>query len=766
MATKNSVLAVLLFATILVAIFVGNSPASASKSSAPNAPTLSVVNKIPDFYAEGKGDAYSNMFMKISSKGGYLNTGSTTITLTPWSYVTAEWTIGKVYIILLANVTETNFYIAYLYLTNSSTPMIIRLFEYRYATLRSLVFTGIQYVFARYTTTVPVEIPAMKFVPKAQPGNVLSAIGPELYVNQNSGQVMNGTSVWKVFPLLEQYFQESTDYNEIWSVFTDDSGYYFGIFYMPNSDPNHVILEHQVRLNDYQTFSGRTFDATWTKKGFPNLLTLRLPQPSVVKVNGFPVQTDSQGMASIYLPKASITIEAPNEINPEGGTRWHFSSWANFGSSNPLTLKIGSAIDLTASYTQQFLLTVDSEYGNVQGSGWYDQGANVTVSAPESLMTDNATRRVFVRWEGDYASDSNAVTITINSPKHMVAIWKTQFDVKLELVGVPSNATAQVSVNGQMQIVNGSTPLDVWVDSNAQITVEVPNTQISGSGVNFNFAELRVDNQPSGSNILVTKPITIDLVYVASTKSPSSIDLNVNPANIALGQQLTVNGKVNGIAGSSTVNLSYSSDNANWEPLADVSTLGDGTFSFTWKADRAGAYFVRAYWSGNERYTPASRVISVHVQEGLSADPGSSNLPDFIQTIVGKVNGIPFVATVVGLAGSLLALGLAIGTLLVPGSSNIIGYFIGSLLIGFVFVFPISAIILSLKAARSHRSPRLVWLIPVATIWVAALATLLANGIVFFAPAPLLEAVVFLLISSNAILMPLMFSVALAKFVA
>ena len=156
----------------------------------------------------------------------------------------------------------------------------------------------------------------------------------------------------------------------------------------------------------------------------------------------------------------------------------------------------------------------------------------------------------------------------------------------------------------------------------------------------------------------------------------------------------------------------------------------------------------------------------MHVQEGLGQDPGSGNLQDFMRTVLGKVNGVPFVALLVGLAGSLLGLGLTIGSLLVPGSSQVAGYFIGSLLIGFVFVFPISAIVLSVKAARSHRSPRLLGLIPVATIWVAALATLLANGIVFFVPAPLVEAVLFLLIASNVILMPLVFSVALAKFVA
>lgn len=261
MAQRTHVLVVVLFVITLVAAFPTPSP-HAFAVKAPAAGTMSVVNQVPDFYAEGKGESYSNMFMKISSKGGYLNTGSKTINLTPWGYVTTDWTVGKVYIILLANVTESNFYIAYLYLTNSSTPMIIRLFEYKYATLKNFVLYGVQYVFARYTTTLPVEMPTINITPRAQLGNSISAIGPELYLNQKSGTAINGTTVWHAHPLLEQYFSGESEYNEIWTLFTDElGGYYFGIFYLPNNNPDRVILEHQVRLNDYKPYTGRSFEA-------------------------------------------------------------------------------------------------------------------------------------------------------------------------------------------------------------------------------------------------------------------------------------------------------------------------------------------------------------------------------------------------------------------------------------------------------------------------------------------------------------------------
>lgn len=141
-------------------------------------------------------------------------------------------------------------------------------------------------------------------------------------------------------------------------------------------------------------------------------------------------------------------------------------------------------------------------------------------------------------------------------------------------------------------------------------------------------------------------------------------------------------------------------------------------------------------------------------------------MPEFIRTIVEKVNSVPLAPAILALAGSLLTMGLTIGGLLAPGNAAMVGYFIGSLLIGLVFIFPISAIGFSLRAARSHRSPGVVWLIPLATIWVATLAMLLANGIVFFVPGVLLDAVLALLVLSNATFVPLAFSVALARVVA
>lgn len=228
-------------------------------SDSANSATMSAVTQVPDFYAGGSSSSYS---LRISSQGGYLANGPYSTTLVPWGYVTTKWTIGTVYIIFLANITATDFTVAFLYLTNSTDPFILRVYKYSDDSLNFMTFQGIEHVYAQMVTTNSVPVPQLKI--KAQPkilGNVLCAIGQDIYLNTGYGKILNGTAALTIFPLRNQYFTAPSDYNELWSLLTDDAGHlFFGILYFRNNDATHVIIEHQLRLNDLQAIGGRTFD--------------------------------------------------------------------------------------------------------------------------------------------------------------------------------------------------------------------------------------------------------------------------------------------------------------------------------------------------------------------------------------------------------------------------------------------------------------------------------------------------------------------------
>jgi hypothetical protein len=767
MKSKIVVLSISLLLMVSLAVFAADTAmVNGEMSVSPAIPRFSVTNQVPDFYAIGESNGVK---LEISPNGGTLSTTASSQALTPWGYVTATWPAGTVYIIFLANVTQNDFSIDFLYLTNSSSQFTLRTFGYQSATLSMMTFDGNEIVNSGMVETTSVDMPKISLDVKPRVNNPLSAIGPSIYINQNSGTIISGTTMLKVTPIQNQIFQSPTDYNELWALLTDDVGdYYFAILYMQNSDQSHVILEHEIRLNDYQTVPGQTFNAQWTGGPLPSNLKVTLPEPNlIVKVDGFPFQTDNRGQALISVPQGSITVETPNEITPAPGVRMHFSSWGDSGNANPLKLNIDSYADLKARYQSEYQLTIDSPYGPAKGAGWYAQASNATFSVPSMIDLNNGTRRVFQQFVGDYNSTSNSGILIMNSPKHVITNWQTQFYVQLQTSGAPSNFTVAVAVDGNLQFVSESSSSGLWVSRGHQLNIQVQTKQIPGAGLNYNFQELRVNGQTSSGNIVVNGPMSIEILFSQEQKASSTIDLKVNPTSTLSGNPVTIAGSVSGSNGPSNVTLSISSNKVDWRQLAKVPLGASGSFSYAWIPSQPQTYYITATWPGDSQHAPSSATTSVDVQNPAPIGiPTSSGLQNIVQTISNQLRAIPLLALPLKLVTSLLTLGTITADSLFPNASGVGGYFIGSLLVGFVFVFPISAIVLSIKAARSRKSPSFVWLIPLATVWIAALFVLVASGIFFSVPQALLSASAFLLVSSNTLLIPLVFSFFLARTLA
>ena len=712
---KTTAIALLLLTIALIAV-LGTGAAYARPISAPFLSSESAVHQVPDFSAKGDGNGYS---LNISTKGGYLSNDSSRITLTPWSYVTTNWASGTVNIIFLANVTQNDFYIAFLYLTNSSSQITLRIFEYQGGSYRTIVVEGTQQISNKLVNTSPVIIPTPHFDVKSQAPNSFTVFGREILVDGNYGTVLNGSITLKVASLQNQVFDGPSDYNELWSLLSDNFGnYYFAILYMQNNDTHRTILEHQLRLNDFRTPGGRTFDAQWVNGHFTSTLQIRLPtSSSIVKVDGFPFQANNNGVLSVGVPGNSAIVEVPNETSSANGMRMRFSSWDNYGTANPLNVSVNSLTQLVANYRVEYLLTIESKYSLAKGAGWYPEGTNATFSVSRILSLENGTRRFFLGFGGDYNSTSSTGYVVMSSAKRVSTNWKTQYDVRLQLSGVPTNSTVAVNVNGKLQTVNGSKAAELWADNNAQLDVEVPTTQIQAASVNYNFKGLQVDGQVSTSIVKITKPIMITVVFSDQPKAPSSINFDVTPVSAISGDPVTISESLSVGNNSSTVHLSFSMDSENWQPIANVSTRQGGLFSYIWTPDAPGSYVVRAYWQSDTRHVSSLDTVPVKVQTDVPADlGGSGNLPNLSQEFSKVANGWPYASLPIALARSFVTLGVVLATLLVPGGSPVVGYFMGSLLLGFVFVFPTSAIIFAYRASKNRRSPSVVWLIPLFTL--------------------------------------------------
>jgi hypothetical protein len=765
MLSRNFTLSILL--AVILAGFVAPSVSGQNVFLTVPQPNGSVPNQIIDFYAGGSFEGYQ---LQVSPKGGTLSINDNlAMSLVPWGYISAKWTVGRIYIIFLVNVTETNFRIGFLYLTNSSAQaFLLRWFDYSSGQVSTLNLQGVQHVYNRTVTTSSVELPRLHIptLPTAVSG--MYALGSRLYLNGKGGLLLNDTRQLKIVPLLNQLFDGPTDYNELWSLLVDDAGgYYFAILYLQNSDSSHVIIEHQLRLNDYRRLNGQTVDAKWTKGPFDHQVIVRTPAASItVEIDGFPFQTNNNGVASTGVPNGVVTVQVPQEITNSSDARVIFSRWNKYGASNPLSILVNSSLDITAKYDEQVPLLVTSPYGNPQGSGWYLRGTNATFSVENEVNNGNGIRRVFQRWESGSNSTENQAWIILNSPVQVSASWKTQFQVTVNAVGLPANASAVALVGNNLVTINGSEVYTQWIDANTQLPIVVQTKQITGASNNYFLSELRADNQTLSGNLEVVKPVDVSLVYSATPKLAPKLSLNILPSVAVAGYPLSITGSVEGLTGGpATVDIGYSLTDGNWQELATVPATQNGVFAYTWQPSTAGNYSIRAYWPGDQTHSSASRVVTVRVVgSSVPTFGGSDVLTPLLQAGLAAIRQIPYLSSLITFAASMLTLGYVLTSFLIPGGSPMFGYFIGSILVGFIYVFPLSAAVVLIRASKTGRRPSLFWLTPLLTIWLSSLALVIVSP-TLVAPQPLVVASQVLLVFSNVFVIPLLAAFRLARLV-
>jgi hypothetical protein len=727
-------------------------------------PRVSQTNQMINFYAGGSAEGYS---IRVSPQGGTLTiNGYGALNMMPWKYVTAQWKIGKVFIIFLVNVTQTNFRIGFLYLTNSTDEaFILRWFDYKEGNVNSWTFQGVQHVYNKTVSTASVSLPTLKIPPSTAVTNDISVLGSQLYLSSNSGRLLNGTRSAKIYPLLNQYAGGSSDYNEVWSLLADEFGnYYFAVLYMKNGDSSHVTIEHILRLNDYRRFDGKTFDAKWTKGDFQNQVTVRTHMPNLtVKVNGFPFQTNMNGIFSTTVPNGIVSLEAPNMIQESSTSRLKFSGWSNYGNSSMLNVLVNSTFDISAKYVHEHFLTVTSSYGAAQGTGWYPQGANVTFAVQDKVNHENHTRRIFKQWTGDSDSTRSRAWTILNGPKQIQASWDTQYEITITTVGLPTNASTVALIGSSPVTLNVSTPYRQWIDADQKLPITIQSTQISGSNTNYYFSELRANNQTLAGTLEVKKPVAITLIYTQTPKLSTAISLQVSPSVTTSGIPLSITGSIRGLTGEpANVQILYNSPNNSWQNLASIPVTQNGGFTYSWQASTPGEYSLKAYWPGDSQHSPASQTVAVKVLDpGTLTAGGSDPLTRLIQVGMATANNIPFLSPFISLTKTMITLGFVLSAFAIPGGSPILGYLIGSLFVGFTFVFPIAAVVIPIICMKTRRGPSLGWVIPLLVIWLSSLF-LVVLGPVVASLQPYAAASKTLLLLSNTFLLPILTAFRLA----
>lgn len=121
---------------------------------------------------------------------------------------------------------------------------------------------------------------------------------------------------------------------------------------------------------------------------------------------------------------ASFTITPYIET---ADTKRYFTGWSGSysGTLDSDSIVMNSPKTLTASWRNEYLLTINSEYGAPTGAGWYDEGASASISVEE--VQGFIIRHIFDGWSGDLTASNTSANVTMNNPKVITATWHSDY---------------------------------------------------------------------------------------------------------------------------------------------------------------------------------------------------------------------------------------------------------------------------------------------------------------------------------------------------
>jgi hypothetical protein len=168
---------------------------------------------------------------------------------------------------------------------------------------------------------------------------------------------------------------------------------------------------------------------TATNLAFSFPATTILPGKATIVVDG--VVYSSQKHTFTWRPGENHTLSVNGTLQGLAGVRYVFLHWSDGSNETTRTITASTKAKTYAPiFKTQYLLTVDSEFGNPQGSGWYDNGTEALISVnspqpgagPLGLL---GGRNDFQSWSGDSAATNATSTILMDGPKTVQARWTT-----------------------------------------------------------------------------------------------------------------------------------------------------------------------------------------------------------------------------------------------------------------------------------------------------------------------------------------------------
>lgn len=194
-------------------------------------------------------------------------------------------------------------------------------------------------------------------------------------------------------------------------------------------------------------------------------------------------------------------------------------------------------------YRAEHFVTVECDYCNATGGGWYDEGSLAHIHTPETIYYSNRSRIRFEHWSGDSQSSNSTLSLLVNGPKKLRGNYVEEHIIDLDSHDILSpNATLPAIIHmeneeGQRAVISNRS---IWLKTGRYL-IWVDNVIDLGNQTKMKFVKWvgNVSSPGSGIQLELTGPASFELLWtklylVTFGFVDSEARLSINPSSVMI----------------------------------------------------------------------------------------------------------------------------------------------------------------------------------------------------------------------------------------
>ena len=155
------------------------------------------------------------------------------------------------------------------------------------------------------------------------------------------------------------------------------------------------------------------------------IITTEIPGLDI-KIDETTFQTNETGIIQVNLESGNHTVEVPKNVSISDIERLNLVSIDNQIKNNSKNIYLRKDRKITVRYQTQYHLSLHSEYGTIDGGGWYDE--NSTAKITLYINQDEPVHKglgilTFDGWSDNFESKNLNHEVYMNEPKKIEARW-------------------------------------------------------------------------------------------------------------------------------------------------------------------------------------------------------------------------------------------------------------------------------------------------------------------------------------------------------